>query len=521
MLLKIVYIFPLIFVVNSANSPPKYLQFGGNRCGQIDKKPVNSTSGDILGSDFVERTNIVTEGEMPWMARLNVSHVDGSFEICDGFIIDEKWIVTVAHCLTRVVTVRVSVGRVSYQPGSSGQHEQFMIVPTTRIFLHPFYDQVANAYDIGLIQMPNPFQFNQFVQPICILDESSCQSDETSFETFDFCLVNSTSTAGWTFDLPNVTFSVGSLKRVDLQILQQCQPRQQQQQICVQEQHHQGTHLGSFGGPIFCVQNDTAVAIGMVSLYQQNIGNCQPQIHNRICPYSSWIRKIVENSTNGCRVPSKSSGNVVVDVFTGIPVPGGKVMPMGSVIALSCDLGFIAPVSEQQSICTVMKTWMPPLVECHRMAPTTLPDLFQCPDPPPISNGQVSSGTNNNVGSQRMVICDDGFENSGHSSFFIYCSPSLQWSQVGNCEKICPFLPIVPNGNILNGSNTVNSTRELSCHNGFDLLAAKSITCLKNGQWSTPGICSNGLIIFINFVNNNNFPIQFIAMIHLQLKMVA
>ncbi|KAH0630819.1 hypothetical protein JD844_004076 [Phrynosoma platyrhinos] len=104
------------------------------------------------------------KGEVPWQVYLLNPEKIG---FCGGSIINEKWIVTAAHCL-------------EFEPHSivAGEHnvnaidhtEQYRQV--ARAIPHPTYNE-SNKYhnDIALLELESPLEFNHYVTPICIGDK--------------------------------------------------------------------------------------------------------------------------------------------------------------------------------------------------------------------------------------------------------------------------------------------------------------------------------------------------------------
>ena len=115
----------------------------------------------------------------------------------------------------------------------------------------------------------------------------------------------------------------------------------------------------------------------------------------------------------------------------------------------------------------------------------TATTISQCPNPPSFANAQVSSGQNQ-VGSQRIVNCNDGFTNKGLSYGTIRCQSNFKWSNPGECERICLDLPNLPNAIISSGSSDLGAEREIICKPGYTLVGSSSIICMKNGQWTEP-----------------------------------
>ena len=121
-----------------------------------------------------------------------------------------------------------------------------------------------------------------------------------------------------------------------------------------------------------------------------------------------------------------------------------------------------------------------------RPTTTTIPG---CPNPPSFQNAQVSHGENQ-VRSERVVTCNEGFVNGGTSRTVIYCQPNLRWTDPGNCVRSCTLLPMISNGMVSSGFTNPGSRRQIYCSNGYTLVGPSSITCSAiGGHWSTPGRC--------------------------------
>ncbi|KAK9393609.1 coagulation factor IX [Crotalus adamanteus] len=104
------------------------------------------------------------KGEVPWQVYL-LNYEGKGF--CGGTIINEKWIVTAAHCL-------------EFQPQMivAGEHNVYVVDNTeqyrnvVRAIPHPTYN-VTNKYhnDIALLELDRPLEFNHYVIPICLGDK--------------------------------------------------------------------------------------------------------------------------------------------------------------------------------------------------------------------------------------------------------------------------------------------------------------------------------------------------------------
>uniref|UniRef100_A0A8C0IAF6 Coagulation factor IX n=1 Tax=Bubo bubo TaxID=30461 RepID=A0A8C0IAF6_BUBBB len=85
---------------------------------------------------------------------------------CGASIINEKWVVTAAHCLKPAQATLVSAGE--YNTNEDDNTEQRRKV--VKVIPHPTYNATINEHhnDIALLELDQPLSFNSYVTPICI-----------------------------------------------------------------------------------------------------------------------------------------------------------------------------------------------------------------------------------------------------------------------------------------------------------------------------------------------------------------
>ncbi|NXU52974.1 FA9 factor, partial [Turnix velox] len=119
--------------------------------------PIIKTGTRVVGGSDSMR------GEVPWQVHLVNSEGVG---FCGASIINQKWLVTAAHCLQPGDNVTAVAGE--YHTNETDPTEQRREV--VRILPHPTYNAAINKHhnDIALLELDQPLTFNSYVTPICL-----------------------------------------------------------------------------------------------------------------------------------------------------------------------------------------------------------------------------------------------------------------------------------------------------------------------------------------------------------------
>uniref|UniRef100_A0A8B9NEM8 Coagulation factor IX n=1 Tax=Accipiter nisus TaxID=211598 RepID=A0A8B9NEM8_9AVES len=83
---------------------------------------------------------------------------------CGASIINEKWVVTAAHCLQPATLVSAGEYNTNEEDNTEQRRKVVKILP------HPTYNATINKHhnDIALLELDRPLSFNSYVTPICI-----------------------------------------------------------------------------------------------------------------------------------------------------------------------------------------------------------------------------------------------------------------------------------------------------------------------------------------------------------------
>ncbi|NXC40192.1 FA9 factor, partial [Penelope pileata] len=103
------------------------------------------------------------KGQLPWQVHLVDSRGLG---FCGGSIVNERWVVTAAHCLQLGDNVTVVAGEYNTKENDNTEQERQVV----KIIPYPTYNRTRNKHhnDIALLELDRPLTFNSYVTPICI-----------------------------------------------------------------------------------------------------------------------------------------------------------------------------------------------------------------------------------------------------------------------------------------------------------------------------------------------------------------
>uniref|UniRef100_A0A8C0DQI9 Coagulation factor IX n=1 Tax=Balaenoptera musculus TaxID=9771 RepID=A0A8C0DQI9_BALMU len=136
----------------------------------------NSTEAEIILDNITQSnqsSNDVTRivggedairGQFPWQVLLS----DGIDGFCGGSIVNEKWVVTAAHCIKPGVKITVVAGEHNTEETEPTEQKRNVI----RAIPYHSYNASVNKYshDIALLELDEPLMLNSYVTPICIAD---------------------------------------------------------------------------------------------------------------------------------------------------------------------------------------------------------------------------------------------------------------------------------------------------------------------------------------------------------------
>lgn len=130
--------------------------------------PNQEVTTRIVGGDKSRK------GAFPWMAQ--IWNVDKGKKFCAGSILDDHWILTAAHCITKRNVTRKDI-RIQL-----GDHDTQLPEPQQRVYdvaeihAHVGFNTDVFDDDIALIRTIEPIEFSDYIKPICLPDKRKARS---------------------------------------------------------------------------------------------------------------------------------------------------------------------------------------------------------------------------------------------------------------------------------------------------------------------------------------------------------
>lgn len=250
----------------------------------------------------------------PWIVRLEFAATDEYAQkhgldswTCGGTIIDEKTILTAAHCIEDSANVTWIAGDHDKIEHEESQQINIAYTNNGNIHMHPDYDTVTVEHDLAIIKLRGPLQLNDKVDFACLPKPEQKVSLKTK------CWA-----AGWGALKENALTDPNRLQEVDLTVISDDMCNQsgyvtfyqtwsedyfyEDSSLCAGVFDNKDEFItggkdacqGDSGGPLLCAINGEPVLIGVTSWGTGCARPNYPGVWAEVSEHMEWIMQHVE-----------------------------------------------------------------------------------------------------------------------------------------------------------------------------------------------------------------------------------
>lgn len=236
-------------------------------------------------------------GEFPWQVALLDSSINNTFnaQFCGGALIDERWVVTAAHC---VFDGRVEPpGAVDILVGTTSLKSGGIRIDLDTIVVHPRYNERTSENDIALLRLVEPVDVETL--PVVTLGEETALTSAGTLAT----------AIGWGDTLVKGERFPVDLRKVNVPIVTN--------RVCNGPRSYAGevrpkmlcagfaaggkdSCQGDSGGPLVVPDGDGGLALaGITSWGARCAAPNKYGVYTRVARFATWIEKVLAAPRRG------------------------------------------------------------------------------------------------------------------------------------------------------------------------------------------------------------------------------
>lgn len=292
---------------------------------EIEGKPTDEARGKIVGGVPAQK------GAYPFQVAIFTTANGKDGMMCGGSLINMKWVLTAAHCITKAAEndvaypanmVNVFAGGTAFGEGDR--------VRAARVIVHPRYtSRGLMANDIALLELERPVTDASGAKPItlsagagdqaagtpvkllgwgktteggqssprallelniAVVDRKACNQNIVEYRAIQS--IDAFKTAQ-----KNLRFSNETLKSLLITAIQAAPPVVSEQTICAGDlAGGKDACQGDSGGPLFLSSEGRFVQVGLVSWGEGCARPKLPTIYTKVASHTDWIKQTVTGS---------------------------------------------------------------------------------------------------------------------------------------------------------------------------------------------------------------------------------
>ncbi|XP_037084546.1 transmembrane protease serine 5-like isoform X2 [Pollicipes pollicipes] len=236
-----------------------------------------------------------SRGAWPWQAVIFNKFME---PFCGGTLVHPRWLLTAAHCLRRVLYVRLGEHDLT-RPETS--ERGFKVTPNMMV-QHPSYDPETVDNDLALIRLPSELSAAE-ASPVCLPSRRHPKPGT-------MCTV-----AGWGKTKITHLFGSDVLREAEVPVVKDSRCRSVYSDYYITDNmfcagYRRGridACAGDSGGPLVCSQNGRWYIYGITSFGEGCGAKGKYGIYVKLANYRKWLRHVIRRYTNRRRARRRRS----------------------------------------------------------------------------------------------------------------------------------------------------------------------------------------------------------------------